>query len=108
MGQLRAVFSFFFQAEDGIRDVAVTGVQTCALPIWPLNDLRNLIRFGASIGSGSRAVSAARHVLDHLALEDPDLDPDGAVGRSEERHVGKECRSWWSPYHEKKNRIYIT
>src|SRR5256884_1113690 len=27
-------FSFFFQAEDGIRDVAVTGVQTCALPIW--------------------------------------------------------------------------
>src|SRR2546429_5413662 len=28
-------FVFFFQAEDGIRDVAVTGVQTCALPIWP-------------------------------------------------------------------------
>src|SRR5687768_17706200 len=29
----QAVFHFFFQAEDGIRDVAVTGVQTCALPI---------------------------------------------------------------------------
>src|SRR2546422_8492677 len=29
-------FFFFFQAEDGIRDVAVTGVQTCALPISPL------------------------------------------------------------------------
>src|SRR6478752_8599705 len=29
-----AIFFFFFQAEDGIRDVAVTGVQTCALPIW--------------------------------------------------------------------------
>src|SRR5256884_3645124 len=28
------VVFFFFQAEDGIRDVAVTGVQTCALPIW--------------------------------------------------------------------------
>src|SRR5216684_6894333 len=27
-------FCFFFQAEDGIRDVAVTGVQTCALPIF--------------------------------------------------------------------------
>src|SRR5438270_1437770 len=27
--------SFFFQAEDGIRDLTVTGVQTCALPIWP-------------------------------------------------------------------------
>src|SRR5258706_6933804 len=29
------VFFFFFQAEDGIRDWSVTGVQTCALPIWP-------------------------------------------------------------------------
>src|SRR3989475_4462963 len=28
------VFFFFFQAEDGIRDLTVTGVQTCALPIW--------------------------------------------------------------------------
>src|SRR5256885_4098938 len=27
---------FFFQAEDGIRDYKVTGVQTCALPIWQL------------------------------------------------------------------------
>ena len=27
-------FFFFFQAEDGIRDYKVTGVQTCALPIW--------------------------------------------------------------------------
>src|SRR2546422_3059985 len=30
---MTAIFFFFFQAEDGIRDVAVTGVQTCALPI---------------------------------------------------------------------------
>src|SRR5205809_5787628 len=30
---------FFFQAEDGIRDVAVTGVQTCALPIWDRDQL---------------------------------------------------------------------
>src|SRR5216684_9313660 len=40
------IFFFFFQAEDGIRDVAVTGVQTCALPIsaegtWPLVKLTN-------------------------------------------------------------------
>src|SRR2546430_8192982 len=28
-------FFFFFQAEDGIRDLTVTGVQTCALPIFP-------------------------------------------------------------------------
>src|SRR2546429_2385262 len=35
---------FFFQAEDGIRDVAVTGVQTCALPIcagWDFDDVRD-------------------------------------------------------------------
>src|SRR2546430_4591806 len=30
----RFFFFFFFQAEDGIRDLTVTGVQTCALPIW--------------------------------------------------------------------------
>src|SRR3989337_3591748 len=34
-----SVMSVFFQAEDGIRDATVTGVQTCALPIW--NMLRN-------------------------------------------------------------------
>src|SRR2546427_5190204 len=30
------IFFFFFQAEDGIRDLTVTGVQTCALPIYTL------------------------------------------------------------------------
>src|SRR2546429_5089404 len=34
MSMLSLVMYFFFQAEDGIRDVAVTGVQTCALPIY--------------------------------------------------------------------------
>src|SRR2546429_4570802 len=34
---------FFFQAEDGIRDVAVTGVQTCALPIYLARDAAELI-----------------------------------------------------------------
>src|SRR2546429_4432513 len=34
-GMVYIAGSFFFQAEDGIRDVAVTGVQTCALPILP-------------------------------------------------------------------------
>src|SRR6478672_10535369 len=32
--RVRTTFCFFFQAEDGIRDLIVTGVQTCALPIW--------------------------------------------------------------------------
>src|SRR2546422_11639180 len=44
------MFFFFFQAEDGIRDVAVTGVQTCALPISSrpnaLTDLRVEMKFG--------------------------------------------------------------
>src|SRR2546422_2535784 len=39
-------FFFFFQAEDGIRDVAVTGVQTCALPIWSLR-----VQSGQSVSS---------------------------------------------------------
>src|SRR2546421_7081674 len=34
MRSLPEGFFFFFQAEDGIRDLIVTGVQTCALPIW--------------------------------------------------------------------------
>src|SRR2546428_12998822 len=33
---MRRQLVFFFQAEDGIRDLIVTGVQTCALPIYPL------------------------------------------------------------------------
>src|SRR3989475_5368653 len=36
-------FFFFFQAEDGIRDLTVTGVQTCALPIYVLDLLRDLV-----------------------------------------------------------------
>ena len=40
---------FFFQAEDGIRDHCVTGVQTCALPIWWLQ-----CRLGAGFGFGGR------------------------------------------------------
>src|SRR5256714_7505439 len=35
-GLLMKDFFFFFQAEDGIRDKLVTGVQTCALPIWEM------------------------------------------------------------------------
>src|SRR5256885_2326259 len=75
---------FFFQAEDGIRDYKVTGVQTCALPISPLpvgpQDGRRLLHY---LQSDARAQQA---VLDRL-------------DRSEERRVGKECRSRWSPYH---------
>src|SRR2546430_5397021 len=39
-------FFFFFQAEDGIRDLTVTGVQTCALPIFQGNRGRLASQFG--------------------------------------------------------------
>src|SRR2546422_4769833 len=88
------VFFFFFQAEDGIRDVAVTGVQTCALPISAGDD------------AVEPRVDAGLQELDRLRGHAP--EPDQVVGRerllgelsrSEERRVGKECRSRWSPYH---------
>src|SRR5205823_11174629 len=76
-------FFFFFQAEDGIRDKLVTGVQTCALPISKINSpiLRAFSIYPFSIKSRV-AIAEAMH-----------------TGRSEERRVGKECRSRWSPYH---------
>src|SRR6266581_4613747 len=78
---------FFFQAEDGIRDGRVTGVQTCALPI----SLR-LRRGGAPLQLGEVAVELRRVRL--------------RFDRSEERRVGKECRSRWLPYHQKKKSLY--
>src|SRR5256886_12260243 len=52
------VFFFFFQAEDGIRDLTVTGVQTCALPIFPRPVLHvaadRLLPHGAEGGRGVR------------------------------------------------------
>src|SRR2546429_2748225 len=52
--ELWCCFFFFFQAEDGIRDVAVTGVQTCALPILtapPLNGTLKSTRTSARLPS---------------------------------------------------------
>src|SRR6266498_1651606 len=75
--------TFFFQAEDGIRDADVTGVQTCALPIW----VRGSASTVRAMGSWYRASTPRTR--------------DGALpigSRSEERRVGKECRSRWSPY----------
>src|SRR5258708_28247837 len=76
---------FFFQAEDGIRDDLVTGVQTCALPIL------------AGVGPNVIALRHNLHALHRLAVESP--HEKAPVIRSEERRVGKECRSRWSPYH---------
>src|SRR5207247_6760511 len=86
-------FFFFFQAEDGIRDPLVTGVQTCALPICPmtLGTRRSVSarpeRHRARDRARNRNVGAVR--LPRLATTRA-----GRSGRrSEERRVGREGRS---------------
>src|SRR5205807_4946317 len=75
-----ALGGVFFQAEDGIRDYKVTGVQTCALPISLLYALGRRARWsGALVARGSERGL-------------------GIGGRSEERRVGKVCRCRRCPY----------
>src|SRR2546422_1208163 len=99
------VFFFFFQAEDGIRDVAVTGVQTCALPIsvhaGPTGPLVGYLIGGAIVDPGTGAVPAINVsvVVDGEVRSVWRREADVMTWRSEERRVGKECRSRWSPYH---------
>src|SRR5204863_1211445 len=93
---------FFFQAEDGIRDLYVTGVQTCALPISPAPDAVPSIR--------ARGFNIATSRSAHVWPWQPSLLPDSPWqdkrvrqaanlcvdrNRSEERRVGKECCSRW-------------
>src|SRR5437016_9165067 len=97
---LSIIFFFFFQAEDGIRDWSVTGVQTCALPIS---------RRSGKVGSESTSLLGLQKTTmkgtlpplfrSRLTRWDsaPPHPPLSLQGRSEERRVGKECRSRWSP-----------
>src|SRR2546427_4472836 len=67
-------FFFFFQAEDGIRDLTVTGVQTCALPIfmlyYPLNPEKSFVkRVIAEEGDTVRIVDGRVYVND-IPLKD--------------------------------------
>src|SRR2546427_10316736 len=136
-------FFFFFQAEDGIRDLTVTGVQTCALPILPTRWVRAFTLAERSFATNkNNSISSLRHMskTNHPTVnEAPPVvfgykcqecgrgtvrstnfaeystkiqgypllirnatigicDSCGAKHRSEERRVGKECRSRWSPY----------
>src|SRR2546427_13142850 len=98
---------FFFQAEDGIRDLTVTGVQTCALPICYLFAKRSAKATGpdpepeADTGISVTAAPAtmARDGGSTVTITARNAGPTIAAARSEERRVGKECRSRWSPYH---------
>src|SRR5687768_18241599 len=104
----RLLFFFFFQAEDGIRDVAVTGVQTCALPIFPFLHWNHYekVRVKLYIEHYGDPKGVAGRVLKNL-LDLLPITKNSVVlplpSRSEERRVGKECRYRWSPYHYKKN-----
>src|SRR5690606_40955278 len=91
LASILAIAIFFFQAEDGIRDFHVTGVQTCALPIYL--HFPHVPRPGATGGGGpDRSDHRGRPILVHLR---GGPDPGRVRRRSEERRVGKECRSRW-------------
>src|SRR5439155_4055676 len=99
----REVSIFFFQAEDGIRDGHVTGVQTCALPISVMLEgdrrpraLLGLPRTPAHGGGRRGGRGAERRRVRPAPTED--------LQRSEERRVGKECKTRWAPYNKKKTK----
>src|SRR3712207_8532987 len=99
-----SVNCFYFQAEDGIRDIGVTGVQTCALPI-----------FGGRLFDEQAVASAILAAIAFCLLSSGfylindvrDLEADRLhpikrlrpLARSEKRRVWKECRSRWSTFH---------
>src|SRR5438309_8317529 len=100
MASLGIFFSvfFFFQAEDGIRDGTVTGVQTCALPIsWELCRRTSpchlwWLQYWDQWEWLPELLSAPGHCWFPYSLS-------CCRRRSEERRVGKECRSRWSTKH---------
>src|SRR3712207_8757128 len=96
---------FFFQAEDGIRDIGVTGVQdVCS------SDLQaslSVIGAGANVGPYAHlrpgtTLGAGGKIGTFVETKNAQLGAGAKaphLSRSEERRVGKECRSRWSPYH---------
>src|SRR5690606_40744498 len=106
------VLCFFFEAEDGIRDFHVTGVQTCALPISsspterlpssPAPGWRPWLRppAGPARAAGRRSCSAAR------SLPASSSSPAWSVttpSRSEERRVGRDNIYSWYPEQSENN-----
>src|SRR5207244_8670451 len=97
------------QAEDGIRGDLVTGVQTCALPILGIIGCRRPLRSGECTGGTCRRLPALCHPAKCAAMRglaamrrfaerargffELPIVP-GWRTRSEERRVGKECRTW--------------
>src|SRR3712207_8189470 len=87
------------QAEVCIRAIVVTGVQTCALPICSKR-----IKSTDTSSRVNQGAQFVRHfenmlVLARVIAEGARNRDESRGARSEERRVGKECRSRWSPYH---------
>src|SRR5262249_59740436 len=103
---------FFFQAEDGIRDWSVTGVQTCALPICSaeMPARQSSDNIGAERvstfqeGRLGNSVSGGRRYINTEDMEITEQHFGAGRPRSEERRVGKEWRSRWGGMREKKKR----
>src|SRR5206468_5308683 len=101
---------FFFQAEDGIRDLIVTGVQTCALPIFAMPRYAPLIAPVLMTPTRTRSgieqtpyenhspSTAGRSVMAGMVMSGFCEALFGSCTRSEERRVGKECRSGSEQY----------
>src|SRR5437867_10204097 len=95
---------FFFQAEDGIRDRTVTGVQTCALPICylpvvPVGEVGEPVHdhHVVQVASGPGLLGLPARRLPRVSRV-AQVD-DAQRSRSEERRVGKECRTRGSRHH---------
>src|SRR5256885_13220924 len=103
-------YYFFFQAEDGIRDYKVTGVQTCALPIWRglLQAVRGRRRGGGGQRPGRRARRDRRQPERRTDCGGGDQGGRGPRGRQRRRsgegRVGEEGRSRWGPHYLKKKK----
>src|SRR3712207_7576963 len=99
---------FFFQAEDGIRDIGVTGVQTCALPISRAARAARATPFdswiwpGPSSAPGGRSSSpVARIATRGVSAQRTVARPATTATAMAQRRVGEEWRTRWSPYRSK-------
>src|SRR3546814_14010502 len=125
---LLSFFFFFSSRRRHTRCALVTGVQTCALPIFPVDVITEIraapqiadcigdaaawIYVAKSLARGSRAAAIGTHILETgidgqdqiIGQREARIDADiSGLRGSEERRVGKECvstcRYRWSPYH---------
>src|SRR5690625_7805129 len=95
---------FFFQAEDGIRDGHVTGVQTCALPIYPFFTVRAGGQDVLTAGTGGANIAGTLEMSNNGEI----TNNGGTFSRSEERRVGKECRFRLATEDQKEKRERIS